>query len=53
MQSGVGTGPGSVWKRNFYVRLDANTDISVGIVANDSDFADHLDNPDNLYRQRL
>lgn len=40
-----------MWKRDFYVRLNANTYVSTGIITDSCKFADDLDKHDDLYRQ--
>jgi hypothetical protein len=40
-----------VWKRDFHVRLNTDGHVSSRVNADGCEFADHIDNPDDLYRQ--
>ena len=53
LQPGSDVGAGSVWKRDFYVRLNADTYVAASSLANGGNYAYDIDisNHDNLYRQ--
>src|SRR5579863_5163452 len=51
-----GAGAGGMWKRDFHVRLDADSYVTAVIIADSSKHTDDLDlihSSDDLYRQWL